>query len=65
MNKLLPDWKIPENYLKIKCGISLPINQNNQQKQNEEFDSEDLDNTSGSDLDLELDNTPTGIWQAV
>lgn len=57
MNKSLPDWKIPDNYLKIKYGISLPLNQNNEQNQNDEFDLVDLDSTSKSGLDLELDNT--------
>lgn len=61
----MPDWKIPDNYLKIKCGISLLVSQNNQQNQNDEFDSVNLDVTSESDLDSELDDTSTGIRQAV
>ena len=69
MNKSLPvEWKISDNYLKIKYLILLPdLNQNNHQKQNDEIDSENLNSKSESesDLDLELDDTPSGIRQAV
>lgn len=65
INKSLLNWKIPDNYLKIKCGISLFVNKNNQQNQNNEFDLIDLDNIFKSDLDSKLNNTPVGIWQAV